>query len=119
MTCVSMELTGTVHVHALTLINTYLYFYVGALGKRTRYQQTDVAQLVLKVSSTSPLAEQEGGASPAHSLGQAGHGGGVAREFPREISLDDDTLLDKVNLTHPQAQECLNPLQQASLLAWW
>ena len=80
----------------------------GVLGRRTRFQQTDVAQLVLKVSSSptsSPAAEGEGGG--------AGPG-----EFPREVCLDDDTVLDKISFTQPPSVYTLTPLQQAVLLGW-
>ena len=77
---------------------------LGVLGKRTKYQQTEVAQLVLSVTATSSNME----------------GGGVVK-LPREVSLDDDTLLDKVKRSDPEEHRlnCLNPLQQATLLGWW
>lgn len=81
---------------------------IGILGKRTRFQQTDVAQLMLKVSISS-----------THGLAEPQPQREGRREFPQEISLDDDTVLDKIDFTQPQTLECLSSLQQAALLGWW
>lgn len=99
VSCISTELTGV-------------------LGKRTRFQQTDVAQLMLKVSTSSTHSPESTPHSPesTHSPDPQREGG---REFPREVSLDDDTVLDKIHFTQPQNLECLSSLQQAALLGWW
>ena len=76
---------------------------VGVLGKRTRFQQTDVAQLVLQVST-----------SPSSPL--PGKGGAV---LPKEVSMGDETVLDKVDFKDAQPAVCLSPLQQAVLLGSW
>lgn len=44
---------------------------------------------------------------------------GVVADLPREVSLDDETVLDQVNFTEPRSVEPLSPLQQATLLAQW
>lgn len=75
----------------------------GALGRRTKYQQTDVAQLQLSVSTDHSHSPEVG----------------VAADLPREISIDDDTLLDKVSFVVSQSQETLSAVQQAVLLGLW
>ena len=78
----------------------------GALGRRTRYQQTDVAQLLLTVQSHS-YGEHR---SPVE---------GVVTQLPREVAVDDDTLLDKIQFSVPQSSRCLSAIQQAVLLGLW
>ncbi len=80
---------------------------LGVLGKRTRFQQTDVAQLVLQVSSS--LSPQ-----PAE-----GERGGAGTPLPKEVSMDDETLLNKVDFKDAQPSVCLSALQQAALLGSW
>ena len=158
---------------------------VGALGKRTRFQQTDLAQLLLKVStgpsinSAAPTPSPEGCVAPPSPEGcvappspegcvappspEGGVAppspegcvappspegcvappspegcvappspeGGVAPPspegcvashravLPREVSVDDDTVLHQLNFQEPQALESLSALQQAVLLGLW
>lgn len=75
----------------------------GALGKRTKYQQTDLAQLQLSVSTGQYHSPEVG----------------VATDLPREVAVDDDTLLDKVSFVVPQSVETLSAVQQAVLLGLW
>ena len=83
----------------------------GVMGKRTRFQQKDIAQLILKVSTNN--SETPPTSDPAHSPAAD------AQRFPREVALEDDTILDKINLTEPQNVGHLSLLQQAALLGWW
>lgn len=59
----------------------------GEKGVRTRYQQTEVAQMVLSASSVAERAERE--ASAVNADGQ-----------PKNVSLNDDTLLEVVKLSN-------------------
>lgn len=79
---------------------------IGALGKRTRFQETNIAQLVLKVTSEADDTHHK-------------HEVETVADLPKEIGLDDDTLLDKVVFADAQSKQYLQPLQQAVLLAWW
>lgn len=78
---------------------------VGALGRRTKYQQTDVAQLVMKVST-----------SPTHNPKEDPKEG-VAAHFPKEVAVDDDTILDKISFKVTRPLDSMSGLQQAALLA--
>ena len=90
---------------------------VGALGKRTRFQQTDVAQLTLKVSTSIPDSAHSPDSTHKACSADPKEERGV--ECPREISLDDDTILDRISFAQPQSLQCLSSLQQAALLGWW
>ncbi|KAK7790318.1 hypothetical protein R5R35_010306 [Gryllus longicercus] len=76
---------------------------VGALGKRTRFQQKDLAQLTLKVevddsSPQTPLL--------------------ISDSLPKDLRLDDDVRLEKVQFTGDGAPTLppLSPVQQAVVL---
>ncbi|XP_028279558.1 tetratricopeptide repeat protein 27 [Parambassis ranga] len=63
----------------------------GALGKRTRFQQKYLAQLILEVKKNQPdliIDEASPTPTPQDSL-------------PKDYSLGDDTLLDQINLAEP------------------
>lgn len=80
---------------------------LGVLGKRTRFQQTEIAQLVLQVTTAKPSPQL------------AGRGGAEETDLPREVSMDDETILDKVSLTDAVPVVSLSSLQQAALLGSW
>ncbi len=93
----------------------------GALGKRTKFQQKDVTQLVLlaesRIRDDHPAAEK-GKTSPEPSQ-------------PETLALNDDTLLEQTQFTSsfpatpgsrlahldPSSQPALDPLDQCILLA--
>ena len=72
----------------------------GALGKRTKFQTFDCAQLIM-VAKSSSLNQQESLSS-----------------IPNTLALNDDTLLDKIALTTDATQENLDTLDQCILLAF-
>ncbi|ESO87695.1 hypothetical protein LOTGIDRAFT_234941 [Lottia gigantea] len=76
----------------------------GALGKRTRYQEDDKAQLVLQVKRSNVQDEQT-----------------LIKDIPlpKNISLDDDTVLNKIAFTDEMEKHSvqLSPLDQAVVLA--
>ncbi|KAJ3107479.1 hypothetical protein HDU97_004075 [Phlyctochytrium planicorne] len=77
----------------------------GALGRRTRFQEFDVAQLIVKAESSS-LDEKE------------------AKETPKTLALNDDTLLENIMFTTPKdiddpaLKGNLNPQDQCILLSF-
>ncbi|XP_066281764.1 tetratricopeptide repeat protein 27-like [Branchiostoma lanceolatum] len=76
----------------------------GAMGKRTRFQQEDKAQLVLQVHREGDvqLEQPEKEVSPT----------------PKDVALDDDTLLNQMKLTDPGQVEAvdLSSVEQALVL---
>ena len=88
-------------------------------GKRTRYQQKDIAQLVLKVTSTSDTMSEY----PQYDTSVCDNG-------PKEEPLQDDTVLDRLKLTNQEPAESSEGgtshadvtadwLQQCLILALW
>lgn len=90
----------------------------GALGKRTKFQQNELSQLVL-------LAE-----SKAKSTAVTAKPGDSEADMPTTLDLNDDTLLERTQFTSssasasgalahldPGAQPALDPLDQCVLLA--
>ena len=97
------------------------YELTGALGKRTKFQEADISQLVLLAESH--LVESRGTPDLTESISPT--------SLPETLSLNDDTLLEYTEftnsapatqtsrLTHinPASQPALHPLDQCVLLA--
>ncbi|KAG5266794.1 hypothetical protein AALO_G00236280 [Alosa alosa] len=73
----------------------------GALGKRTRYQQDFLAQLVLDVrrKGKASVPEDENEATPSPT---------PLSLLPKDHALTDDTVLNKINLAEPEEHELPN-----------
>ncbi|XP_070577146.1 tetratricopeptide repeat protein 27-like isoform X2 [Ptychodera flava] len=81
--------------------------FTGALGKRTQFQQHSIAQLLLEVHRTDGKAmEIDAVQSDLDSL-------------PKDLLLNDETLLNKVQYTDPEVIEGieLSGIEQAVILA--
>ncbi|KAJ7508653.1 hypothetical protein B0H11DRAFT_1966082 [Mycena galericulata] len=99
------------------------YELTGALGKRTKFQQNELSQLVLLAESQLKIEERITYHSSAEPLPISG-------QVPETLALNDDTLLEQTaftssspsahaRLSHldPSAQPALHPLDQSILLA--
>ncbi|KAI0751164.1 TPR-like protein [Daedaleopsis nitida] len=101
------------------------YELTGALGKRTKFQERDISQLILLAKSRD---EGDSTASPA------GSSNVPEPAIPETLSLNDDTLLEQTAFTSssastaaapgprlghidPASQPALHPLDQSILLA--
>lgn len=73
----------------------------GALGKRTRFQENFLAQLILDVKrkEDAPIAESEGSFSPAPTPKDL---------LPKDHQLSDDTVLNQINLAEPSDHQLPN-----------
>ncbi|KAI0329639.1 TPR-like protein [Cubamyces sp. BRFM 1775] len=114
------------------------YELTGALGKRTKFQQNDVTQLVLLAESRQ---REDGSDIPAETSGDADERGkndtttpapASTPAIPETLQLNDDTLLEQTAFTSssaggssgsrlghidPASQPALHPLDQCILLA--
>lgn len=81
---------------------------LGALGKRTKFQEKDIAQMLLKVTCTS---EEQGSTITAETDSSL---------LPKDLLLGDDTLLEEIKFTDQASTPLLSSLQQAAILGeWW
>ncbi|XP_078129351.1 tetratricopeptide repeat protein 27 [Sander vitreus] len=80
----------------------------GALGKRTHFQHKYLAQLILEVKRKQP-GQTDDEASPTPT---------PPASLPKDYSLGDDTVLDKINLAEPEQYELpdLSAEEQAVIL---
>ncbi|EIW61519.1 tetratricopeptide repeat domain 27 [Trametes versicolor FP-101664 SS1] len=122
------------------------YELTGALGKRTKFQQTELTQLILLAESRKRGDGDGDGADANLETGGATHEGGDSTTgtagpsppdaaipaIPETLALNDDTLLEQTaftssstagtpgsRLSHidPASQPALHPLDQSILLA--
>ncbi|XP_068184321.1 tetratricopeptide repeat protein 27 isoform X2 [Antennarius striatus] len=79
----------------------------GALGKRTRFQEKFLAQMILEVKRQQDQTDVE--TSPAPTPPSC---------LPKDLSLDDDTVLDKIKLAEPDEYDLpdLSAEEQAVVL---
>ncbi|XP_048737293.2 tetratricopeptide repeat protein 27-like [Ostrea edulis] len=65
----------------------------GVMGKRTKFQSEDKAQLILGVTRGEEGTTQENS---------------IKTRLPKILNLDDDTVLDAINLTEPNTEIAVN-----------
>lgn len=108
------------------------YELTGALGKRTKFQQTDLSQLVLLAESRArgDKYEEHNAIEPAGCSSEAGSNT-QEPNVPETLALNDDTLLEQTTFTSsapstsdlllshidPSRQPPLHPLDQCILLS--
>ena len=103
----------------------------GALGKRTRYQEKELAQLRLTVTTTPSDRGEESVTNSMHE-GQSHLKNALVpkcvltlyhpeRIVPKDLQLHDDTLLDQVMYSDLKATPTpkLSALEQAIILGQW
>lgn len=111
------------------------YELTGALGRRTKFQQTDLSQLVLLAESRARDVEadrREGGNGAEGKEGTSAESADeLANKLPETLALNDDTLLEQTEFTSsnpaapgshlghldPSNQPALHPLDQCILLS--
>lgn len=73
------------------------FVLTGVLGKRTKFQQNDLSQLVVLARSVSPIKEV------------------VTTERPQSLSLNDDTLLESISFAQVNEDKATTPAYGSSL----
>ena len=79
----------------------------GAMGKRTRFQQTAKAQLILQVKRIEECVDTYQGEE------------GNPEEMPKNLPLDDDTVLNRIELSNPDdiVNVSTSPVEQAVIIS--
>lgn len=110
------------------------YELSGALGRRTKFQQTDLTQLVLLAESRVRNNEEIGGQGEGEGFSNGAiqdAADELAKKLPETLTLNDDTLLEHTEFTSsspaapgsclghldPSNQPSLHPLDQCILLS--
>ncbi len=80
---------------------------MGVYGKRTKFQQKDVAQLLLKVNETNEKTEHLG---LINNFQQWSHFNRSVTKtaMPQDLALNDDTLLDKIKISNEEDEKILS-----------
>merc|ERR1712241_251925 len=80
----------------------------GAMGKRTKFQQKEISQLILKVTRNHSY-EEEKNQTADHPMKSV-----IESDLPRDVALDDDTVLNRIQLTDEADQHtvALLPVEQ-------
>ncbi|KAG8881785.1 hypothetical protein FRB97_009120 [Tulasnella sp. 331] len=100
------------------------YELSGAMGKRTKFQVSDLSQLVVLAESRKRAGEED------NATGGGAQRDGEANQVPETLALNDDTLLEQTEFTStvdhtvsatlfhldPANQPALHPLDQCILL---
>lgn len=117
-------------------VSQFSYALSGALGKRTKFQQTDISQLVVfaKSKESDPKTEEDNASEVAKTSGASESiSSKVDTTGPAALNLNDDTLLESIEFTRvdkdsksdlpaelasldPNDQPQLKPLDQIILL---
>ena len=85
------------------------------MGKRTRFQEKNVVQLVLQVKRAR---DDAGCAEPAlaDNADPVASDSVMGLKLPHDVALDDDTVLERLALVDEQHVETLSATEQAMLL---
>jgi hypothetical protein len=88
----------------------------GALGRRTKFQQNDIAQLILEAKNTT-LSTPKNETEPEYTTG-SNDPPKKLNTAPKSLDLNDDTLLDTIAFKNQPTTTPLSPLDQSILLAF-
>jgi tetratricopeptide (TPR) repeat protein len=131
-----LDLKVKENVNMAKTVSGFSYALSGALGKRTKFQQNDISQLVVfarsKESEDGPSAGSLSGALKESTIS---NGDRPSKSAPTALDLNDDTLLEAIEFAptasekvdnsalppelsnlNPDSQPQLKPLDQITLL---
>jgi tetratricopeptide (TPR) repeat protein len=125
-----LDIKAKENVKMAKTVSGFSYALSGALGKRTKFQQNDISQLVVFARSRETDESSEGISGPLKDskLSNGGESSG-----PTALNLNDDTLLESIEFAksdkidnsalppelkelRPDSQPQLKPLDQITLL---
>lgn len=81
---------------------------IGVYGKRTKYQQKDLAQLFIKVKNDENINQQYEFMSLNYLNKDLKHS-----EIPKDLALNDDTVLNKIKISNPEQEKELEESQRS------
>ncbi|KAG9237781.1 hypothetical protein BJ875DRAFT_493003 [Amylocarpus encephaloides] len=87
-------------------VSGFEYALSGALGKRTKFQQTDISQLVVFAKSKPPGGASKNGLSGP--LKDSSLSNEEDRNAPKALDLNDDTLLEAIDFAKPTSDKVDN-----------
>ncbi|PMD18977.1 TPR-like protein [Hyaloscypha hepaticicola] len=125
-----LDIKAKENVRMAKTVSGFSYALSGALGKRTKFQQNDISQLVVFARSRESEKSSDG-LSDAMKDSKLSNGG--ERSGPTALDLNDDTLLESIEFAksdkidnsalppelkelRPDSQPQLKPLDQITLL---
>ena len=120
-----LELKAKENVHLARTVSQFSYALSGALGKRTKFQQTDISQLVVFARSKDDDNNQNmtdnnlSATLGSNRLSEDLQGQAPSKNAPTALNLDDDTLLESIQFTKPNSDTVDSsalPPQLSSLL---
>lgn len=133
-----LDLKARENVKKASEVSGFEYALSGALGKRTKFQQTDISQLVVFAKSREDVASDKTGESNEkleESAVKSDETEEQSTTGPEALQLNDDTLLESIEFAKtpsdkvensnlpaalagmkPDEQPQLNPLDQITLL---
>ena len=91
---------------------SFEFLLTGRLGKRTKFQQKDISQLVVLAKSSDPRAN-ENGASPPRDLSNPLPSYVKDSGQPNALRLEDDTLLESIAFRHLDVKRDSQPEDNA------
>lgn len=136
-----LDIKAKEDMNRIVEVSGFSFALTGALGRRTKFQQTDTSQLVVLAKSSEENAEGKDSHTNDRSEATLGLSSnttdkeGEAKPAPEALELNDDTLLEKIKFTDishdettpsdlppvlaqmkPDDQPQLKPLDQITLL---
>jgi tetratricopeptide (TPR) repeat protein len=124
-----LDLKARENIQLAKTVSGFNYAFSGALGKRTKFQEKDISQLVVFAKSKPAAAMTEASGHPSGNSSDLS----TSHTRPTALKLNDDTLLESIEFAkqekadsslpqeliglEPDKQPQLNPLDQIILLA--
>lgn len=108
-----LDIKARENVKLAKTVSGFSYALSGALGKRTKFQQNDLSQLIVFAKSGDSDASTE---KLANGLSKSTiSNGGTSEIVPTSLQLNDDTLLEAIEFTSDKVENSDLPTELAEL----